>query len=54
MTPAFVIGVPPSTVQSTLMTTGSMTLTLSTPGLVTAPAAGSVESIGCDRASRCS
>ena len=36
----------PSTSQSTLMTAGSTTFTLSTPGLVTAPAAGSVESIG--------
>ena len=36
----------PSTVQSTLMTAGSMTLTFSIAGLLTAPAAGSVESIG--------
>ena len=35
--------------QSTLMTAGSMTLTVRTPGLLTAPAAGTVESIGCMR-----
>ena len=46
VTPPFTIGAPPSTVQSTLMTAGSTTLTLRTPGPVTAPAAGSVESIG--------
>src|SRR5512138_435329 len=46
VTPPFIIGVPPSTVQSTLMTAGSMTLTFNMPGLDTAPAAGSVESIG--------
>ena len=44
--PPFTIGVPPSIVQSTLMTAGSTTFTLSMPGLDTAPAAGSVESIG--------
>src|SRR6478609_7546841 len=35
-----------STVQSTLMTAGSITLTVRTPGFVTAPAADTVESIG--------
>src|ERR1044071_9202336 len=37
----------PSTDQSTLMTAGSMTLTFSIAGFVTAPAGGSTESYGC-------
>src|SRR5678816_253204 len=37
----------PSTDQVTLMTAGSMTLTLSIAGFVTAPAGGSTESYGC-------
>src|SRR4029078_10552656 len=37
----------PSTDQVTLMTAGSMTLTLSVVGFVTAPAGGSTESYGC-------
>src|ERR1700712_5628775 len=36
----------PSTVQSTLITDGSTTLTVSVAGLFTAPAGGSAESIG--------
>jgi hypothetical protein len=36
----------PSTVQSTLMTAGSTTFTVNIAGLFTAPAGGSVESIG--------
>src|SRR5262245_4539744 len=44
MPPFFVVV--PSTVQSTLITAGSMTLTFRVPGLFTAPAGGSVESIG--------
>src|SRR5262245_25503203 len=45
--PPFVFGVPPSTVQSTLMTAGSMTFTFSMVGLLAAPAGGSTESHGC-------
>src|SRR5689334_20228360 len=51
LVPAFVV-VMPSIVQSTLMTAGSTTFTLSTPapdtaaGLMVVPAMGSVESIG--------
>src|SRR5262245_20172955 len=37
----------PSTDQLTLMTAGSMTLTFSIAGFVTAPAGGSTESYGC-------
>src|SRR4029079_15742968 len=43
--PAFFFTVP-STSQSTWITSGSTTLTVRTPGLLTAPAGGLVESIG--------
>src|SRR5262245_25321724 len=43
--PPLVMGVPPSTVQSTLMTAGSTTFTFSVAAVV-APAGGSVESMG--------